>query len=122
MLIELAIELEAEADAIESEQAGSGGLRAQQADAPVAGFGERRPAQIIGLALGGLKPAPETRSASFSAVVLPFPGCSIRPETTVQPAEACEPVPAPENPPRAAPARPLPSDAHQDARTLLTMS
>src|SRR3954469_25451022 len=122
MLMELAIELEAEADAIEAEQASTGGPRAQQADAPIPGSGERRPAQIIDLTLGSLKPAPETRSGSFNAGVLPFPGCGMRPETTTQHAEACELVPAPENPSRAAPARAMPADTHQDARTLLTMS
>ena len=94
MLMELAVDLEAEANAIEAEQARADAQRPKQVDTPTPGLATRRPAQVIDLTLAGMKPPLESRSDKGCAVVLPFPGSGQRRETASQPAAECDAVPA----------------------------
>jgi hypothetical protein len=92
MLLELAADLDAEADTMEAEQAGAVTARRQQDDTAMPGPADRRAAQIIDLTLTGIKPPPEIRSGKGSAVVLPFPGGGLRREPIGQPAAECDAV------------------------------
>jgi hypothetical protein len=109
MLMELAADLDAEADTMEAEQAGAVTARRQQDDMAIPGAipgalpgalpevmpgpADKRPAQIIDLTLTGIKP-PEIRSGKGSGVVLPFPGSGLRREPIGQSAAECDAVPA----------------------------
>lgn len=119
MLLELAIDLDAEAEAIETEQASA--ENRQPAGATAKGS-DRPAARIIDLTPPGAKSPAEARSSRFNALVLPFPGRSIAPETTL-PAGARHAAAATHTPPLAgpAPAQPLPADTQADVCTLLTM-
>src|SRR3954453_8316335 len=91
MLMELAADLDAEADTMEAEQAGAVTARRQQDDMAIPGAipgalpevmpdpADKRPAQIIDLTLTGIK-SPEIGSGKGSGVVLPFPGSGLRRE------------------------------------------
>ncbi|MFL5256716.1 MAG: hypothetical protein ACJ8AI_28240 [Rhodopila sp.] len=101
MLMELAADLDAEADTMEAEQAGAVTARRQQDDMAIPGAlpevmpgpADKRPAQIIDLTLTGIK-SPEIRSGKGSGVVLPFPGSGLRREPIGQSAAECDAVPA----------------------------
>jgi hypothetical protein len=112
MLLELAIDLDAEADAIEAEQARA---EDRQPAGATAKTSDRAAARIIDLTPPGVKSPADARPGRFSAVVLPFPGCGLPQETTLPPAGA--------SPAAAARGTPQPSsaDTHAEACTLLTM-
>jgi hypothetical protein len=120
MLLELAIDLDAEAAAIEAEQASAEALRSHPAGTRVNG-GDRTVARIIDLTSSSAKSPTEARPGRFSAVVLPFPGCSIPQETTPVPSGADHAAAARETLSLAVPAQPLSADKPADACTLLTM-
>ena len=92
MLMELAVDLEAEAEAIQAEQANIVSPCAQQDATAMPVPADRPPAQVIALALTSIKPLPELRFGRGGAVVLPFPGGSMRREATSQPVAACDAV------------------------------
>jgi hypothetical protein len=92
MLMELAVDLEAEAEAIEAEQASAALSRPQQTSTPMPRPADRWPAQVIDLAHTGIKPRPEPRSGKGAAVVLPFPGSGTRRDATSQPVATCDAV------------------------------
>ena len=121
MLLELAIDLDAEAEAIEAEQASAEDR--QPAGATATG-GDRAATRIIDLPPSGVKAPVEARPGCFSAVVLPFPGRSIPQEMTLLPAGA-HPAAAAMNTLSLAvpaPAQPLSADRQADACTLLTIA
>lgn len=124
MLLELAIDLDAEAEAIEAEQARTADRHPASATAQASATapdGNRAAAPIIDLTTPGVKSPVDTRPSRFSAVVLPFPARGLPQETTLPPA-ARHPA-ARATPPLAVPAPPQPSpaDTQADICTLLTI-
>jgi hypothetical protein len=122
MLLELAIDLDAEAEAIDAEQASAEGQRSQPPGI-MANGGDRAAARIIDLTPSGMKSPAEARPGRFSAMVLPFPGRSILQEATLLPSGTDHATAARDtlSPAVPAPAQPLPADKQADACTLLTV-